>query len=161
MLTQRHSYLTFRNQENSQFLAEIMETERRWVKDFLEQGLSDQYRGRVRLANGVIRTLDRTDFSPPDPTVRVDIDALELSDGTTLKVLELDLCKPKRRPRTIAAEAAIEAELRAGTNPGNQGGPTLKEFARTIQGKTGAPKPYSTKHMSRLINKVRNRAQFQ
>jgi hypothetical protein len=157
MLMMRHSYILGLKQMNPWLLPEISKTEDGWIRNFLDRGRADQFRGRVRHANGFIRNLDRTDFGPRVPSVRVDIDALIHQEGTALIVIELNLRERKRRPSTIAAEATIEAELRAGVKPGEHGGPTLKEFARTVQEKTRASEPYSAKHLSRLIAKVRNK----
>jgi hypothetical protein len=159
MMRALHSWITFfmsRAQINPSLLQEIVDTERRWVGNFFEQGRADRYRGRVRLVNGFIRNIDRTDFGPPDPFPRVDIDTLVYGDLTTLKVLDLELRTPRRRQSTIDAEEAIEVELRAGVEPGSHGGPPWKEFGRTIQQQTGASKPYSDKQLSRLTAKVRN-----
>jgi hypothetical protein len=74
--------------------------------------------------------------------------------------VELPVVASGKSQRIIATHAAIVAELRAGVRPGEHGDPTLKEFARRIQAQTAAPKPYSERHMSRLIRKLRRTNQL-
>jgi hypothetical protein len=86
------------------------------------------------------------------------------SDGTTAALdagapssssVEPPVVASGKSQRIIATHAAIVVELRAGVRPGEHGGPTLKQFALTIQAKTAGTKPYSERHMSRLIRKLR------
>jgi hypothetical protein len=95
--------------------------------------------------------------------------ARDEGDGTTATLdagapssssVELPVVASGKSHGIIATHAAIVAELRAGVRPGEHGGPTLKKFALTIQAETTGAKPYSERHMSRLIRKLRQTNQL-